>query len=42
MLIKVVPDKEKVKSMLNLIKDREEFVDSVDKRFSTIVAENYY
>jgi len=43
MIIKTFVDREKVKSMLNLIKSREEFVSSVDfKKFSTIVAENYY
>ncbi len=43
MIIKVVPDKEKVKSILNLIKDRENFVSLIDsEKFPTIVAENYY
>jgi len=43
MLIKIIPDKEKAKSMLNLIKNREEFLLSVDmERFSTIAAETYY
>lgn len=43
MLIKVAPDREKAKSMMGLIKDREEFISSVkDAKFSTIIAENYY
>lgn len=43
MIIKVVPDKEKVRSILNLIKARENFVSLIDaEKFSTIVAENYY
>src|SRR3989344_1365807 len=43
MLIKIIPDKEKAKSMLNLIKNREEFLLSVDmERFSTIAVETYY
>ena len=43
MIIKVFPDKEKVNSILNLIKDRENFVSSIDpEKFATIVAENYY
>ena len=31
MIIKVTPDKEKVKSILQLIKEREEFTYSIDK-----------
>lgn len=43
MIIKVIPDKEKVKSILNLINARENFVSLIDaEKFSTIVAENYY
>lgn len=43
MIIKVTPDKEKVESMLKLIRNREEFVSSVDiEKFSTIATENYY
>ncbi len=44
MIIKVAPDKEKAKSMLELIKDREKFVlsSSTSEISSTIIAENYY
>ncbi len=43
MLLKIVPDKEKAKSMLNLIKNREDFLSSIDiERFPTIAAETYY
>jgi len=43
MIIKVTPDKEKVKSILNLIEGREKFVSTIQtSEFSTIVAENYY
>ena len=43
MIIKVAPDKEKVKSILQLIKEREEFVSSIDhEKFSTNASENYY
>ena len=43
MIIKVIPDKEKVKSILQLIKEREEFTSSIDhKKFSTNASENYY
>ena len=43
MIIKVTPDKEKVKSILQLIKEREEFISSIDhKKFSTNASENYY
>lgn len=43
MIIKVIPDKEKVKSMLRLIKSRKEFVSSIDSaKFPTNAAENYY
>ena len=43
MIIKVTPDKEKVKSILQLIKEREEFVSSIDHdKFSTNASENYY
>jgi len=35
MIIKITPDKEKVKSILQLIKEREEFVSSIDhEKFS--------
>ena len=43
MLIKITPDKERVNSILNLIKIREEFISSQNnERFPTIIAENYY
>src|SRR3989339_331811 len=43
MIIKVTPDKEKVKSILQLIKEREEFISSIDhEKFSTNASENYY
>ncbi len=43
MIIKVTPDIEKVKSILQLIKEREEFVSSIDQRkFPTNASENYY
>jgi len=43
MIIKVTPDKEKVKSILQLIKEREEFTSSIDhEKFSTNASENYY
>ena len=43
MIIKISPDIEKVKSILQLIKEREEFVSSIDhEKFSTNAAENYY
>jgi hypothetical protein len=44
MIIKITPDKEKAKSMFELIKDREKFVCSsnVNEISSTIIAENYY
>jgi len=43
MIIKATPDKEKVKSILQLIKEREEFVSSIDhEKFSTNASENYY
>ncbi len=43
MIIKITPDKEKVKSILQLIKEREEFVSSIDhEKFSTNASENYY
>lgn len=43
MIIKVTPDIEKVKSILQLIKEREEFVSSIDhNKFSTNATENYY
>jgi hypothetical protein len=42
MIIKITPDKERVKSILKLIKRREEFLSSADSNFPTIIAENYY
>ena len=43
MIIKVTPDKEKVKSILQLIIEREEFVSSINHdKFSTNASENYY
>lgn len=43
MIIKVTPDEEKVKSILQLIKEREEFTSSIDhEKFSTNASENYY
>src|SRR3989344_9404294 len=43
MIIKATPDKEKVKSILQLIDEREEFVSSIDhEKFSTNASENYY
>jgi len=42
MIIKVTPDKEKVKSILKLIIERVEFVSSIDhEKFSTNASENY-
>ena len=43
MIIKISPDKEKVKSILQLINEREEFISSIDhEKFSTNATENYY
>ncbi|MBI3622919.1 hypothetical protein HY212_02450 [Candidatus Pacearchaeota archaeon] len=43
MIIKATPDKEKVKSILKLTNERENFVRTIDhERFSTNAAENYY
>jgi len=42
-IIKVSPDKEKVKSILQLTREREDFVLTIDhKKFSTNASENYY
>ena len=42
-LIKVNPDKEKAKSILQLVKDREDFVSTIDhEKFSTNATEAYY
>jgi len=43
MIIKITPDREKAASILNMVKDRKEFISSVDiERFPTIAVENYY
>jgi hypothetical protein len=43
MIIKVSPDNEKVKSVINLIKEREKFAESIDfEKFPTNATENYY
>ncbi|HLD37180.1 MAG TPA: hypothetical protein VJA86_01170 [Candidatus Nanoarchaeia archaeon] len=43
MIIKIFPDKEKVKSILKMTEDREKFLSAIDAgRFATIAAENYY
>ena len=43
MIIRATPDKEKVKSILQLIKERENFVSTIDhEKFSTNASENYY
>ena len=43
MIINVTPDKEKARSFLGLIENRERFASSIDlNRFSTIATENYY
>lgn len=43
MIIKTTPDKEKVKSILKLTKEREIFVRTINhEKFSTNAAENYY
>ncbi|MEK6800957.1 MAG: hypothetical protein AABY05_03415 [Nanoarchaeota archaeon] len=43
MIVKATPDKEKVKSILNLTKEREDFVSTIDhEKFSTSAMENYY
>lgn len=43
MIIKVIPDKEKTKSILILVKERESFVSTIDsEKFPTNAAENYY
>src|SRR3989344_8079032 len=43
MIIKIIPDGEKAKSILQLIKEREDFVSSIDHvKFSTNATENYY
>lgn len=43
MIIKVIPDKEKAKSILQLTKERENFVSTINhKKFTTNASENYY
>lgn len=43
MIIKTTPDKEKAKSIIQLTREREDFVKTVDHRkFPTNAAENYY
>ena len=43
MIIKITPDKEKVKSILQLTREREDFVSTIDhEKFSTNASENYY
>jgi len=43
MIIKVAPDKEKARSMLGLIGNREKFLSMIDtEKFPTIAAETYY
>lgn len=43
MIIKVTPDKERVKSMITLIENRIDFVKTINESsFSTIAAEHYY
>lgn len=42
MIIKITPDKERAESMLELIGDRKKLLSSLDNKFSTIIAENYY
>ena len=43
MIIKVTPDKEKVKSILQLANERKDFVSTINhEKFSTNAAENYY
>lgn len=43
MIIKISPDIEKAKSIMNLASSREKFVKTIDlNKFSTIIAENYY
>lgn len=43
MIIKITPDKEKAKSIIKLLEQREEFIISINMhKFPTIVAENYY
>ncbi|MDP2925016.1 MAG: hypothetical protein Q8N99_01460 [Nanoarchaeota archaeon] len=43
MIIRITPDKEKVKSILQLIREREDFVSTINhEKFSTNASENYY
>ena len=43
MIIKITPDIEKAKSILNIVKSRESFMKQIRKlSYPTIIAENYY
>lgn len=43
MILKITPDEEKAKSILQLAKEREDFTKTIDnEKFSTNAAENYY
>lgn len=43
MLIKIAPDREKAKSIIGLVENREEFVSSIkDAKFATIAVEGHY
>lgn len=43
MIVKVFPDKEKVKSITKLVEEREKFVSQINKEeFPTIASEHYY
>ncbi len=43
MIIRTTPDKEKAKSILQLIREREDFVSTIDhEKFPTNASENYY
>ncbi|MEK6887227.1 MAG: hypothetical protein AABW88_05340 [Nanoarchaeota archaeon] len=43
MIIKTAPDKERARSLFNMVKERETFTYSIDiEKFPTIVAESYY
>jgi hypothetical protein len=43
MIIKITPDREKAASILNMVKNRKEFISSANiERFPTIAVENYY
>lgn len=43
MIIKITPDREKAKSILKLIREREEFISAINhEKFTTNAVENYY